>query len=328
MPLGRFLSTCRGNSAQPSTQPSKSSEPPLPAWQLMYLTWRALPQSSASIKLGSELTPTDKCQEPSSSRNIPGGEDQTGAQSSESLDCLVSDEQQSNGSTPHGFQTFIDQLLLPTLSPPFLEALRQQEARCNKSEETGGKRSQGRAKGSGAAEGVAGGREQWNLWLGRSATSQLHFDAMDNVHVCLQGSKIVHLYSPADSIFLYPVSWSDGSINNKTSLPSILTACPENHPLFFSHATCYRVQLMEREAIFIPAGWWHEVFTFGPMTVSANVWFPPHPSCRLRPTLMMLHSHRILQHMQAAWRGTSPGTPNREQQKLKHAHDGVITEGS
>ncbi|GJP33611.1 hypothetical protein CLOM_g18131 [Closterium sp. NIES-68] len=49
----------------------------------------------------------------------------------------------------------------------------------------------------------------------------------------------------------------EDSINNKSSLPSILTACPEKHPLFFSHATCHRVQLMQGEAIFIPAGWWH-----------------------------------------------------------------------
>ena len=27
---------------------------------------------------------------------------------------------------------------------------------------------------------------QWNMWMGRSATSQLHFDALDNLHVCLQ----------------------------------------------------------------------------------------------------------------------------------------------
>ncbi|CAI5477972.1 unnamed protein product, partial [Closterium sp. Yama58-4] len=282
MPLGQFLLTSRGPSAQQSTQPSKSSEPPLPPWQLMYLTWHGLPQSSTSMQADVERTSTEISQELLSNRNSEEGKSQTGRQSSEALGFLKSEE-----SRAHGFSLFIDQLLGPTLSPPFLNALRR----------------------SGA-----GSREQWNLWVGRSATSQIHFDGMDNVHVCLQGSKIIHLYSPSDSIFLYPVPWSEGSINDKSSLPSILTACLEKHPIFFSHATCNRVQLMQGEAIFIPAGWWHEVFTFGPITVSANVWFPPHPSCRLRPTLMMLHSHRILHHMQAAWRETLPGTPNRLQQ--------------
>ncbi|CAI5512822.1 unnamed protein product, partial [Closterium sp. Naga37s-1] len=300
MPLGQFLSTCRGTharrSAQTSAEQSKSSESPLPAWQLLYLAWRGLPQSSAFIQSDIDFSLTEKSQCP--------------------------DEQLSSGSTPHGFRTFIDQLLVPTLSPPFLEALRQQEAQCNKIKEAADKGSQARARGSGVTGCLAGGREQWNLWVGRSATSQIHFDGMDNVHVCLQGSKIIHLYSPSDSIFLYPMPWSEDRINNKSSLPSILTACPEKYPLVFSQATCYRVQvrasialpylnfnrivlctkstllpvvgayvqLMQGEAIFIPAGWWHEVFTFGPMTVSANVWFPPHPSCHLRPTLMMLHS--------------------------------------
>ncbi|CAI5969662.1 unnamed protein product [Closterium sp. NIES-65] len=220
MPLGQFLSTCRGPSAQPSAQPSKSSEPPLPAWQLMYLTWRGLPQSSASVQSDIEFALTEKSSCPN--------------------------EQ------PHGFKAFIDRLLAPTLSPPFLEALRQQEAQQNKCEGAGDGRSQGRGRGSGVTGSVAGGRKQWNLWVGRSATSQIHFDGMDNVHVCLQGSKIVHLYSPSDSIFLYPMPWSEGSINNKSALPSILTACPEKHPLFFSHATCYRVQAHSDDASLAP----------------------------------------------------------------------------
>ncbi|GJP77254.1 hypothetical protein CLOP_g7678 [Closterium sp. NIES-67] len=252
MHLGRFLSTCKGSVAQSS----ESSEPPLPAWQLMYLTWRGLPNSSASIQSDFELTASDNCQEESvSNRDKLEGKTQAGAQSSVSL---IPDKQLSNGSTPHGFQVFIDQLLVPTLSPPFLEAFRQGEA-LHKSEEAGDKKSKGRASGLGATGCASGGREQWNLWVGRSATSQIHFDGIDNVHVCLEGSKLFHLYDPSDSIFLYPNPWSEDSINNKSSLPSILTACPEKHPLFFSHATCHRVQLMQGEAIFIPAGWWHEV---------------------------------------------------------------------
>jgi len=35
-----------------------------------------------------------------------------------------------------------------------------------------------------------------NIWIGCSVTSQIHFDALDNLHVCLQGSKIFHLLLP------------------------------------------------------------------------------------------------------------------------------------
>ena len=53
--------------------------------------------------------------------------------------------------------------------------------------------------------------KQRNLWIGNSVTSQLHFDGLDNLHVCIQGKKTFHLYPPCDTPNLYPHAWAEGA---------------------------------------------------------------------------------------------------------------------
>lgn len=159
-------------------------------------------------------------------------------------------------------------ILLPALDAPFLDAARVRER---------------------------------NIWLGCSVSSQIHFDALDNLHVCLQGSKLFHLYSPWDSLAVYPAPWDRESLNNKSSIPSIFTAHARSHPWFFlPRVKRFRASVSAGEALWIPAGWWHEVFTLDSFTVSANAWVEPS-NVMLRPTLMMLHSHKILDSLSKDW---------------------------
>lgn len=52
----------------------------------------------------------------------------------------------------------------------------------------------------------------------------------------------------------------------------------------------YRADVRAGHAVFIPAGWWHEVFTLG-LAASANAWWPPaSPAAALRPTLLQSRS--------------------------------------
>ncbi|KAH9312319.1 hypothetical protein KI387_027354, partial [Taxus chinensis] len=130
---------------------------------------------------------------------------------------------------------------------------------------------------------------QRNLWVGAIVTSRIHFDALDNVHVCISGKKIIHLYPPSALLYLYPKPWREGALNNFSSIESIFLANWRQHAIFFQNAKYWRAQVKAGEAIFIPAGWWHEVFTFEE-TVSANVWFKPNQVTSFRATLMHLKS--------------------------------------
>ena len=106
-----------------------------------------------------------------------------------------------------------------------------------------------------------------NLFFGPAGKySPLHTDPQDNVMCVVFGKKLVRLYSPGDTPFLYP------SIEmGNTSLIAIdLSECNPDCHLFpdFGKASGIDFILTAGDALFIPRGWWHFVKT---IEVSANV---------------------------------------------------------
>jgi len=97
-----------------------------------------------------------------------------------------------------------------------------------------------------------------NCWVGRNLTSRLHVDALDNFFCVSQGSKIVHLYSPWLLAELDPhpaglrlpveSRWGSRLYHSPALWPGGLQA----------HAVAH---VKAGECLFIPAGWFHEVFT-------------------------------------------------------------------
>lgn len=85
-------------------------------------------------------------------------------------------------------------------------------------------------------------------------------------------------------------------MNNFSSIGSVFLANQKEHSRYFHNAKCFRTEVNAGEAIFIPAGWWHEVFTLQE-TISVNVWFGPSSNASLRPTLLHLKSENYLQFM-------------------------------
>ena len=52
---------------------------------------------------------------------------------------------------------------------------------------------------------------------------------------------------------------------------------------------CWQAEVCAGDALYIPAGWWHEVLT-PRCTLALNFWFKPHSRASLRPTMLHLHS--------------------------------------
>ena len=52
-------------------------------------------------------------------------------------------------------------------------------------------------------------------------------------------------------------------------------------------------RLSAKHALFIPAGWWHEVFSGPRPSAAYNVWLHAHPRTALRPSLLYLRSERF-----------------------------------
>ncbi len=129
---------------------------------------------------------------------------------------------------------------------------------------------------------------QVNAWIGRSRTSHLHFDGVDNFLAVAHGRKEVLLFSPWQLADLYPQlepeqRWKSGARSalyprdDAASFPR-LRAAPR-----------LRAVIEAGDALWIPAGWWHEVLT-PEVCCAFNFWFKPHDCARLRPTLLHLRS--------------------------------------
>jgi len=129
-----------------------------------------------------------------------------------------------------------------------------------------------------------------NLWVGRNITSRIHLDGLDNLLVVLQGSKTIHLYPPQDITKLKPTPADRVPV--ESGLGSYLL--PGAKVVLDQQCQRYLAVLRAGDAIIIPAGWWHEVFTASPeVTIVVNFWCELVSSlCSLRPTLVYLHSQK------------------------------------
>ncbi|KAJ7299595.1 hypothetical protein O6H91_Y199000 [Diphasiastrum complanatum] len=114
---------------------------------------------------------------------------------------------------PEEFVFFLENLLFPTINPPFIPV-----------------------------EFV----KQRNIWMGSIVTSQIHFDALDNLHICISNRKVFHLYSPLELQNMHPKPWSKGeSVFTNTFITScviksiILTCCCMHVQWHFNLPMCH-----------------------------------------------------------------------------------------
>lgn len=129
---------------------------------------------------------------------------------------------------------------------------------------------------------------QVNAWIGRSRTSHLHFDGVDNLLVVADGRKEVILFSPWQLGNLYPQLQPDLRWQSEARSTLYLRDGETSFPKL--RAAPRLVAVLEAgDALWIPAGWWHEVLTPS-TTIAFNFWFEAHERSRLRPTLLHLSS--------------------------------------
>ena len=128
-----------------------------------------------------------------------------------------------------------------------------------------------------------------NFWYGVShsvngSKSRLHNDGGDNLYVLLAGTKKVVLFSPADALNMYTFGkvvhvHPNGRVEYE-DVPHAHFGRPdadqpdlEAFPAF-ANASRVEVTVHAGEMLFIPAGWYHEVTSYG-RHVALNFWFEP-----------------------------------------------------
>lgn len=115
-----------------------------------------------------------------------------------------------------------------------------------------------------------------NLWVAPDThIAPLHYDPMDGTLMQLYGSKRVVLFPPSQTYNLYPLSifnYLRYGLKLRGSYSQIYPDRPDlvKFPrLKQAQAHRYEVILKPGDILFIPAGWWHEVTSFGNEVVCA-----------------------------------------------------------
>eukprot|EP00929_Paragymnodinium_shiwhaense_P071270 TRINITY_DN36242_c0_g7_i1.p2 TRINITY_DN36242_c0_g7~~TRINITY_DN36242_c0_g7_i1.p2 ORF type:complete len:381 (+),score=62.21 TRINITY_DN36242_c0_g7_i1:183-1325(+) len=138
-----------------------------------------------------------------------------------------------------------------------------------------------------------------NMWIGRAdptsgATSRLHHDYHDNLYCQVQGRKTFVLYGPDDTTNLYPVGklehlsepgiiyyqpqeaggWGRHFSQMPTARWERLTAEQQSQFPRAKAARRMECEVRAGEMLYLPAGWWHEVTSYG-QNIAVNFWADP-----------------------------------------------------
>ena len=153
-----------------------------------------------------------------------------------------------------------------------------------------------------------------SLWWGPVGhTEQLHYDGYANIHFQLRGQKTWRLFPPHHD--LAPVSCVNTGLHGGHNFSTIRLPAkanssvfaPDEHNATLCAALADEITITVRpgEAIYVPAGWWHQVSSSGPNTAaeyvaSVNAFAPstatPWPT-RVSWHLLRLKLGNILLHI-------------------------------
>ena len=122
-----------------------------------------------------------------------------------------------------------------------------------------------------------------NLWLGPAGhVEPLHYDPMDGVLMQLRGAKRVRLLPPGQTTDLYPFPLLGGALRPWFSQVYLDAPEPSFPRLGEALRNAVELTLREGEALYIPAGWWHEVTSLGDdYVISVNRFQQVRPLRRL-----------------------------------------------
>ncbi|MFN6472839.1 MAG: cupin-like domain-containing protein [Nostoc sp. SerVER01] len=123
------------------------------------------------------------------------------------------------------------------------------------------------------------------IWIGSGGnTSPLHYDAMDNLFTQVSDRKRFLLFDPQQTSSLYP--FPAGSKIPHMSQINIEEPDLEKFPNF-QKAKYFECIVELGEILFIPAFWWHQVYSLGnsnhELNISVNFWSKPPMSQFLTP---------------------------------------------
>ena len=117
-----------------------------------------------------------------------------------------------------------------------------------------------------------------NIWISPKGTrTALHFDAVENLNLQIQGSKSFLLYPPR-ILGMQACEW-----NSQAAYVSRADPRSQLDINGFPYDRGEEVVLTPGEMLYLPYGWWHQVDTIGDRNLNANFWWFPRVKLLLYP---------------------------------------------
>ena len=134
-----------------------------------------------------------------------------------------------------------------------------------------------------------------NIWISPQGTrTALHFDAVENLNLQIDGSKDFFLFPPRIKD-MSPYPWY-----SQAAYVSDIDPRSNLSPSEFPVDKGIHVELHSGQMLYLPYGWWHQVDTTGSSNMNANFWWFPrtklltYPQQTLRGAAVL--ANRMGQH--------------------------------
>lgn len=150
-----------------------------------------------------------------------------------------------------------------------------------------------------------------SIWIGNRVTASCHYDALNNIAVCVAGRRRFTLLPPAQIHNLYPGPLEPTPGGQAISVVDFAAPDLDQYPRFAEAMAQARSAVLEPgDAIFMPSQWWHHVQGLEPFNVLVNYWWSSVPAHIASPMQALYH---------ALW--TIRDRPEREKQAWREVFD-------
>ncbi len=113
------------------------------------------------------------------------------------------------------------------------------------------------------------------IWMGNHITVPAHYDKAHNIAACVSGRRRFTLFPPKQAKNLY-VKLDNTPAGAPTSIASRTNPDLDKYPKYRDALTASTsTELEPGDAIYIPAGWWHQVESIGDLNILINYWWTP-----------------------------------------------------
>lgn len=144
---------------------------------------------------------------------------------------------------------------------------------------------------------------QPRLWVGGQATVAAHFDASENIAVCVAGKRRFTLLPPEQVSNLYVGPYELTPAGPVISMVDFNNPDYGQFPKFKqAEAAMLTTELLPGDAIYIPYLWWHHVQALDAVNALVNYWWSLAPEGIGDPRGALLHALMSVRNLPARYR--------------------------